>query len=156
MINQDWTRWISASIHKHFYDRRQDIRLFSEDEERNTQKEKDLFELRIDGPFYEEESAGCYNITVEINVLVQSVIDRTDFQKIKRLCGIVVAAFTSTIPVYKYGDQSDDDDTLLGCLNLATNRRERVEIHNFGRVSPEKAIQQSTVEGHYRMSLKET
>jgi hypothetical protein len=69
--------------------------------------------------------------------------------------GVAMTAFTQSISVYKYGDGPNDDQTLIGCLDLLQDerKRERVQVNNFGIIESSTMIQQGTVEGHYEMFL---
>lgn len=155
MSIQHWPRWVFASVSQHFVDRRQGLHIFVEGVHRNTRTEKDFIELRVDGPYLTELSKGYWRIYGEVNVLVQSAMDDEDFHRVWKDVGIVVAAFTS-IEIFKYGDESYDDGSLLGCYKLVfdTRGKERVQISQFGKIGPNTALQQATVEAHYEMHLK--
>lgn len=154
MSIQHWPRWIFASISKHFDANKQTLYLFIEGMHRETRSRKDFIELRVDGPYLTEQSKGYWRNYIEINVLVQSAMDDSDFHRIYKDVGIVVNAFTD-IPVYKYGNQAYDDDSLLGCLKLVADARgkERIQVSHFGKIEPNVPLLQATVEGHYEMFL---
>lgn len=153
-INSDWDRWIFASISNHFDSKRGSLFMFIEGQIRDTRALKNFFELRIDGPYYTEIAKKNWKIFLEVNCLVQSSIDSSDFHQIRRNTGAVSSFFTE-IPVYKYGTGVSDDQTYIGCLRLVNDARgkERVQCSYFGRVEPKTSVQQATVEGHYEMFL---
>ena len=153
MIDPNWTRWIMASTSVAF-DAAVDLPMFLEGQERDTKDLKDFFEFRIDGPWYTERGRNDWRIYVEINLLVQSAMRVKDFHSHARNLGKVAAAFTD-IQIFRCGDGPDDDDSLLGCLQLSQNdrRRERVVTSNFGQIDPHIRVQQGTIEGHYQMFL---
>lgn len=152
--NPNWPRWIFASTSKHFNDRRGDVSFYIEGQERNVPAAVDLFEFRMDGPYETELNKNYWKLFIEVSLLIQSTKDDKDYHRVHRLAGQIASAFTS-IPVYKYGDGVDDDQSLLGCLNLVQSigKRERIQINHFGQIDPSTPIIQSSVEGHYDMYL---
>ena len=157
-VNQNWSRWIFASVGNHFDNLRQGIPLYIEGQPRIIDRDnaKAIFELRVDGPYFTEVSRKYWDIYIEINVLIQSVKTDTDFHRIRRLTGIVESAFID-IMSYRYGDGVDDDDSYLGCLRLIQNlsSSEKIQTSHFGQLDPATNLEQSTVEGHYKMTLNE-
>jgi hypothetical protein len=149
-FNENINRWIFASIAKHFDDRRKDIILYIEGQERNTSNLQQYFELRIDGPYIVELSKNYYRVDLEVNVLCTAKTDPKDNYLIQRLTGIICSAFTRTINVYKFGIGLEDDQSLVICLQMRTDHKELLQVSNFGQVEPDARLHQSTVEGHYR------
>ena len=151
-LNQNWARWIFASITKHFNDNRQGLVLHIEGTHRDTNTETDLCELRIDGPWFNEVSKDYWIIRLEVNILVQVTMNDSNFHKIHTNVGIMASAFTD-IEVKKYGD----DDSLLFCLQLEQKPRNRsndaIIISHFGQLDPNIKIQQATIEGHYEGTI---
>lgn len=154
MIDKNWTRWIFASVVKHFTDRRQGLTLFVEGQRRDTPQATTLVELRFDGPHYVEMTRDHWHIQVEINVLIQTAMDNASYHTHFANCGIVQVAFTD-IMVYRYGNGPDDDDTLLGCLRLLQDLRDRdrVETNQLGQIDKDIPLIHATLEGHYKMLL---
>ena len=152
--NPHWPRWILASIAKHIDARRNNIPLFIEGQHRNTRDEPDLFELRVDGPYFTEVSKGYWHVVIDVSVLIQSAIRDTEFYRIQELAGLVAAAFTK-IHVFKYGNESSDDDSQLGCMKLIADigGKQGIEISHYGQLAPAEKILQATVEGTYEMRL---
>lgn len=152
--NKNWPRWTFASVCKHFDDRRNGLPLFIEGQHRATSELKDYLELRMDGPTLREVSKGCWLLRIEINILVSSAFDEENYHRIHQNVGIVQTAFTS-IPVFKYGDGPDDDQSYVGCYILQQNlaSRDFLELNHFGRIDISIPLCQATVEGHYIMTL---
>ena len=116
----------------------------------------DWCELRIDGPWIRDVSQGVIKVTTEINVLVGTVInDRGIYQESINHTK-VMPAFTD-FDVYKYGpsDDVENDGTCLARLRLKPliDTRERVEIARFGQLNPAVRLLQSTIEGHFEMTI---
>lgn len=139
---------MKASLAKHFDARRGTLKLRLEGDERGKDS-NDSVELRIDGPDEDVPSRGVEYYDVFINMLVSCVRDQRDSHKLERAVGVVAAAFVYDIPVYRYGDQTGDDKTLVGCLV----RGDRVIITNFGTADGAPNILFSTVEGQYRLTI---
>ncbi len=152
--DKNWPRWSFAAVSKHFDDRRETLPLFIEGQHRDTAALSDYLELRMDGPTLREVSKGCWILRIEVNILVTATFDEADFHKIHRNAGIVQAAFTS-IPVLKFGDGPDDDQSFVGCYKLKQNAstRDFLELNHFGRIDIDVPLVQATVEGHYEMTL---
>lgn len=144
-MDKNLPRWIWASITRHFDERREGYPIFFEGYDR-TINPQDSFEVRMDGPMYSAPSIGSEIIDIHINVLITSIKDDADAHKIHRIVGIVGAAFTSSISIYKLGDART---TLVGCMIL---QDPGIDIIHFGLVQPTNNILQATVEASYRMS----
>jgi hypothetical protein len=153
-MNKNWPRWIFASISKHFNDRRDGLPLFIEGQKRNTHELASFLELRVDGPHLTEVSKGDWLIEVEINILVQTAMNETNYHVHHTNCGIAQAAFT-TIEVYRYGTGPDDDQSFFCCMQLLQDRRgrDRIELNQLGQIDKDVPLMHATVEGHYKMRL---
>ena len=154
-INQNWPRWIFASISQHFEDGKGDYPLYIEGQERDTKGEDIHLELRVDGPYVYHHSKGDFTLYFEVNVLIQAKKTGINYHTLYDVIGQVVALFVN-IKVYKYGDAVGDDDSLLGCMKLISNRedRERIMVSHFGQLDPHVDVIQAGVEGHYDFSLQ--
>jgi hypothetical protein len=143
-MNENWGRWIRASVVNHFMGLRQNIALYLDRYDRDT----DWAELRYGGPYIDELSKGCFLLTVNVDIMITCFPGRDQY-KMDRMTGIFSAAFTP-ICCRRYGDGIVDDQSFLGDLYLSTGR---VNITNFGLVLPDNKFQRSTVEADYIMYL---
>ena len=154
--NKNWSRWVHASVGNHFVNHfaAESIPLFIEGQHRDTNTEKDFGELRIDGPTLTEVSKDCWLFRVEVNMLLTSVMDDSNYHRIQQTVGIAQAGYTR-MNVYKYGNGPDDDQSFLGCLKLLQGRSGRnfLEANQYGQIDIKTQILQATVEGHYTMML---
>lgn len=159
MYDENWPRWILASVSDHFATRAAALTpvvpLFIEGQTRLDREGKNLYELRMDGPRTMPSSGGCFTLRVEINVLIHTVLDDQEYHDHHQNIGQVQKMFENVINVYKYGDRVPDDQTYLGCLQLQIDKRSRdfLEANNFGQINEATKIQQATVEGHYEITL---
>ena len=153
MINKHWSRWVAASCRKHFNDNRQGVTLHVEGDERSTADLKEHAEFRIDGPDIKNPSRGYYILDVAINILVKANMNSGNVDNMVVISGIIQAAFTETISVFKFGNGVDDDQTLLGCLRLRSDDQGSILFNNFGQIDEDSRLTQATIEGRYRMEL---
>lgn len=157
MINANWQRWIFASVGKHFTDAftapNVPIDLFIEDEPRKTDPLKDWVELRMNGPLWEGATQDEWVAKdFWINIFIGSKFNpanNADNYRIHKNIGLVCAAFTTTIPVFKLGDLAGDDSSYLTCLTLRTEGKQGVMVNQLGRVTPQTPLQRATVEACY-------
>jgi len=151
-MNENWPRWIFASVTTHFDDNLGTYEIFYEGQKRNAENYKtDLFEVRMDGPYFLQLSPNLYDAKIEVNLLVQAAMDDVDFHKIHKMVGVAAKGFAKSIPVLQYGD----GEAQVGCLDLMQDRRNReyLVISHFGQIDPDKQLLQATVEGHYQIQL---
>lgn len=144
-FSADWSRWIKASVAKHFAAALPSIHLFMEGEVRKSAEQATWIELRVDGPRAEEVTRGSWQLEVEVSVLCCTPVQR-DVYFIERLVGMVSAVFAASIPVYRYGDAG----TLLDCLTRRT-----FKVNHYGQIDPKTPVVQATVEGSYYVRLEE-
>jgi len=155
MVNVNWSRWIFASITKHFYDNlNASLKVYVEGQRRvNLRDQENFCEVRVDGPYLTEVSKGNYRIYSEVNVVVQHHMSDSNWHTIHTNIGLVQGAFT-TIPIYKYGSGVQDDDSLLCCLELVQDARNDLETNQLGQIGPDKQLMMATIEGHYECLLE--
>lgn len=153
MIDPNLVRWIFASTTKHFDSNRQGLPLDIEGFERQTKAQNSL-EFRLNGPDFQQVSKGYLLVEIEINILVTTLKNDKDAHRQARSTGIAVAAFTDNISVFKLGTGAEDDQSLLGCLSLQTNDRDKIIVTDFGPVTGMDHVLQATVEGRYKMTLR--
>jgi hypothetical protein len=112
-------------------------------------------EIRVDGPYFTERSKDDFLLTLEVNLLVQTVIDPSkNLYEHSATCGVCSGAMT-TIPVYKLGNEVGDDLSQIGCLEREDEKpRDHVKVNNFGQIETDVKLQQSTVEAHYKIELE--
>jgi len=153
--NENWPRWIFASISKHFDDKKQTRKLYITGAPRiDTPGALKWFELRIDGPNVTEVSKGTHLTEVEVNMLVTVKKDETDLYLIHTEVGIALTAFED-IPLFRYGSEAGDVGTQFGCLSLIQEGRDKLEVRHYGQLDADVNILQATVEGHYKTFLDE-
>lgn len=149
--DKNWPRWIFASLTKWFDDHRDGVDLYVEGDDANTAALSDYIEFRMNGPVIEEHSKGWWCLDALVNILIVAKRNDRSTHTLQIIVGKVTAAFTTNIPVYKFGDGPDDDrEVLLGCLTLV----DTIEVTQLGQVSPDIKEQQAMVQGHYRMFIE--
>ena len=154
MINTNWDRWIFASCSKFIDNRKNNVKLYIEGQDRSSKKEEDYAEMRYNGPFYLQSSPKNYKLNIELNILVNAKKDDSDNHKIYRMCGIFESSLEAYIPVYRYGpDSVIDTREYLGCLRRILNGHREVITNHYGQVSPDIQVIQSTITAYYEMDL---
>lgn len=156
MTDPNLIRWVHASVNKHFDGYKGNCYLHFEGTGRRQPDSTRVFwaELRCDGPYETGGTAGEENCTFEINVLICASIEDTYAYRIQDLQGRFGVAFTSCIPVKRYGDQPQDDQSLVGYLQLLTNNGEKLMVSTFGQIGPNTDLKQGSIEGHYHMKRR--
>lgn len=149
MFNQHWPRWIQASVTKHFVDAlSSELNVFTEGSERDTQTDKEYIEVRLDGPNVKPQPNGQYELEVTPNIMITTASVK-DTYKHRRVMGKVLAAFENSIEIKKYGNGIDDDDSLLGCLQL----KGQVRGNYFGQIDTVLRLEQATVDAEFTITL---
>lgn len=154
-------RWCFASVSKHFVDKAAEynalypdlaIKIEGEDDPPEKRSQRQIIEIRMDGPEQKELSRDYWHLRVEINILISTKSNDEDFHDHRELCGFVASWFDRCIEVRKYGNRlSDDPNVVVGTLVLDHGFREKTALAHFGQVDPATRLVQSTCEGHYDM-----
>lgn len=152
-VSADYIRWITASVNKKFYAAAQaaGIPMYVEGmSNRATDLLEDFYEMRHDGPYLRDLNAGEFLTYLEVNIAV-TVRQDTDNYRYDTLIGTMVSVFyAGPIHVYKYGDNPQDDGSLIGCLYLRQEfKRDRLEVNRLERIHKDIRLRQALIEGHY-------
>ncbi len=164
MINENWTRWIHASVAVYFKgiaDGLNDgngLKLIVEgiDEREAEKMDVDHAELRINGPMVHQLSHNYFRLDVDTNVLLTDLMGgaHEDPYDLQRWTGAFQQAAWENIPVYRYGPDTEgvDDDSFLGCL-IPRGRKEAAKAFQFGQVSINDRVRQAAVDTRHKMEL---
>lgn len=157
MANQDWDRWIFATMSYVFNTAfTGSYEIFIEGTHKGVPSNTEYLEFRMDGPQRRKVSRGNYILYVEINILVRSYMDDTDFHKMRKSAGKVATWLENNFCIYRYGDGGRDDDTLLGTLQLINRGpKENVRVLHFGQIDPKVPIEEATVQAAFEIHLNE-
>lgn len=156
-INPDWTRWIIASITKHFHNAIEvthDIKTHDPGSiYRLRDREGTHVEVRVDGPRFKELSRAYFNAYVEVNIFINVDISEIDLYKMPTVMGLVQNALTQPIIIQRLGSNPQDDKSKVCCLTLVDNAnpKEAVETNNFGQIDPNVPLHQAACEAHYEL-----
>lgn len=113
----------------------------------------DYAEFRLDGPFRQQMTATETWYDIEINILCISLVRDDYSDQLEVTLGVFATAFQYCIPVFKYGDLPQDDQTKIENLILLQDKNEQVRVSRFGQANPDTRLVQGSVEGHYRLKL---
>lgn len=162
--NPHWSRWITASIADYFKTNVATPLTLPflvegvDDRDEAFEQAPDRAELRINGPFTQEQSKGCWRIQVDVNILVTSNMDGA----VKNRYTLEINAgkfheFADTcIPIFRFGDptqSAENDDSRLGKLSPRSGKNDSVRIINFGQINKTDRIRQAQVDARYTMDL---
>lgn len=115
---------------------------------------KEGAEFRMDGPRL-TKLHGYWKIWTAINILVKTTMESTNFHQKYIVIGEVVNALNTHIPVYRYGNGPQDDNSFVGCLSVIHDEFNRIQVNHFGQVDKTVRLEQATIEAKYLMYLKE-
>ena len=153
MYNENWNRWILASIYKYFEDNKS-IPMFVEADERETDKVSQYFELRVDGPISKEINKNYFHLTLDIGTLICSIIDKRKLYTQATNSGKIAGLMIRCIPIYKYGGETGDNESLVFQITRKDGgRRDGIEIKHIGQVEPSIPLNRSIVEAKYEVKL---
>ena len=160
--NPHWPRWIFASTADYFKQVADGIELpilIEGIDEREAEKMRanDHVEFRINGPAVSELSRGYFRLDVDVNLLLTSMMggQTKNAYDIVQQAGVFLQAAGGPIPVLKWGEGPDDDESLLGCLTLRSDKRDAIRVIHFGQIGRDDRLRQSAVDARYRMHLTE-
>ena len=157
--NENWTRWIFASVANH-------VKVLAATEnlpmivngldapDATYMKAAHRAETRITGPSSQELSHNWFRLEVDVGILFSSRLGVDRYAVLKHI-GAFQSSMDSNIPVYKYGGEVGDDDSLLGCLTPRTGLNNAVRVLHFGQPSPNEEFNQSLVDVRYVMEISE-
>lgn len=155
-------RWITASLRTHFDGLKGDCPLYFEgagliqDPSSSEQADPEFAEFRCDGPTSKGGTKGEDYYYVEVNILITVHENEVYADRIDELLGRFQNAFARCIPVWRYGKGTQDDNTLVGRLQLRTTGGEALQCTKFGRIKTDVATIQGCVEGHYVMEVTDS
>ena len=158
--NHNWPRWIFASAADHFKQAADNIglpMLIEGIDEREAEKMRadDHVEFRINGPAVRELSRGYFRLDVDVNLMLTSMMggQTQNAYDIVQHAGVFQQAASGPIPVFKFGEGPEDNETLLGCLTLRSGKRDAIRVIHFGQISRVDRIRQSAVDARYQLYL---
>ena len=150
-MRKHWNRWIYNSISTYFsvFADANSLYLYIAGRSDEKDKHDEFIELRISHVITSEISKNYYKINVNIDVLYSTHLIPEDGYRAQKIAGLIEYAITD-ICVYKYGNGSDDDDTLLGTLQL----QDSVESNYFGQIRPDTRLLQGVTSASLQMTIK--
>jgi hypothetical protein len=112
-------------------------------------------ELRVDGPFCYYLPGNVQKYIVSVSILILVAMNTQDLYQIYQYCGDFANLFTGAVPVMKFGDGPNDDPTqMVDCMILQyAGKDEHVAINHYGQYDASIQMLQSTVDGHFYMTV---
>ena len=159
-VNPNWTRWVFASLATMLKSLAKECQLpclVEGLDERTTafMGATDRVEIRITGPFTRDLSNNYYELGVDANALfISRYEDGKNKYAILDAIGKFQAALDAPIPIFKYGSEPGDDETVcIGVMEPRKNRGEAVRVMHFGQADLTNRIKQSLVDARYLLYL---
>ena len=159
-MDENLARWIFQSLASHFNSVADGISLLyfvnGIDERSNDTMQENHVELRVSGPELKEISKGYYSIKVIVNLLFTKNMDEVsaDAFDLIQWTGVFATVMLQPIPIYKKGSGVEDDDTLIGCLQVHKGRNDAVRVFHFGQLDKDTRIRQSEMDALYGMNFQ--
>lgn len=109
-------------------------------------------EVRVNGP-YTKRFSGCEMARVFINILVSSMMDGAEenVYKCDEILGVFHEAADADIPIFKYGSEVGDDESLYACLKLISGKNDYLRVVTFGQLQDNTRLRQGMVAGTYEV-----
>lgn len=136
-----WAKWMWASTAIWMKDVADDLNLpllvEGVDDRQKKNVEASHVELRLVGPFIYELSKMYYEVFMPINLLIVDHMtgDSNDAYRLQEWCGKFQSVMDLPIPIYRYGQDAEDDGTLLDCLRVKKTKDGGVRIIHFGQLA---------------------
>ena len=159
-VNPNWTRWVFASVATMLKDVAETCKIAvlveGLDERTGPYMEAtDRVEIRITGPFTRDLSNNYYELAIDANALfISRYEDGKNKYDILNAIGAFQAAMDAPIPIYKFGNQSGDDETvIIGVMEPRRVRGDAVRVMHLGQADLTNRIKQTLVDARYLMYL---
>ena len=160
VINPNWARWIAASLAVYYKAVADGLGLpiIAEgiDEREPAKLEVDHVEMRVNGPFIRQLSAGYFRLDVDSNILLTDLMggESDNPYNLMTWAGYFQQAAEKSIPVYRYGPDTAgvDDGSLVGCLSVR-GRKAGPDLFHFGQVTTDDRVRQAAVDTKHKMFL---
>lgn len=154
-MNLNLPRWIFSSMAEHFRTLAPSgveyyVEGVDEEEALNFQNNSMLF--RMDGPIAFQSTSGEEWYKIEIQILLTDIVATTNDNAydIYTWAGIVQGdMLNNSLPVYRYGNGGEDDDSLIGCLEPDTSVRNNVRVASYGQIDRDSRVKQVSVNGKF-------
>jgi hypothetical protein len=160
--NANWARWIHASIGKYMKDvaASANVPVLVEgidDRDDTFMSAPDRVEVRVNGPFSQELSAGYHRLYVDVNILVNSMMGEANKNayKLDEILGVFHNAMDGALATYRFGTGPENDSSLLGCLTPRPGKSDSIRVIHFGQISTTDRLKQGMVDARYVMYLNE-
>jgi hypothetical protein len=154
--NANWRRWIHASIAKYLKEVADDNDIPSlveglEDRSKEFMESPDRVEIRVNGPFTQELSAGYYRIQVDVNVLLTSHMEGAvkNAHRLNTNLGIFHNAMDGVISILRLGTGPDDDQDAEFCIAPRPGKSDSIRVIDFGQIDKTDRIRQGVVDARY-------
>jgi hypothetical protein len=109
-------------------------------------------EIRFDGPTVENYEYASFKFDITVNILVTCFCGADEYA-IYRMEGAYGTALDNDICVFKYGNGPQDDQSMFATLQMYPSRDRKVDIVQFGLITPDSKFKRSAIEASYTLWL---
>ena len=150
-MNQNWPKWIYASVDKCIRTAlaADSLAIYNDFQQQPQPQVSPRLEFAINGPDISEPGASTTYLYIQLVVLVSNIRSETDWLSTPKLQGLGQKAMPGCIPVYKFGTGGDDTQAQLGILI----RDDRVKTLSLGHQDKSNVLRQIGLMANYRMDL---
>lgn len=149
------TKWITASLINHFKTYVSALTLIEGQIPDSTVKTSNV-EIHFEGPIFTKLYSNDWHIYISVDFVVQRYDEDKNYYNMDTLVGTVVDACVP-VTVYKYGPETIDDQSIVGCLQLAEVTKSlqsgNIQVLDFGDIAPELRWKQKLVRCAYEMNV---
>lgn len=142
-LNPDWPRWFQSSFLDNFLSF--SLPVFSVNQTRPTNV-VNYAELRMNGPHYNQLNQNLWKIDVYLACIINIFNDERDQFKIHRYNGELLSLFKRDIPMFRFGDGANDDDSQICCFKIVGDS---IRSSIYGQTQAATRTTICSVEAHY-------
>lgn len=146
-----YSLWTIRSINKYFDTALGDVHKHFEGYQRDTEDKSEWFEVRLDGPSFKQFTQTDFRAYIQINILAV-MVEQNNALRLREMLALAANAMEHCLPVYKYGSIEIDPlntQELIGCYHRSKEEKRDLDIAFFGKLQPQTAMQQGSVESSY-------
>lgn len=156
MLDPNFPRWLRISIGKHFKAVSTAVGLplqiiGVDDPDSDIFSSPQRAELRINGPTMKTQDDGNFHNSVGINILFSEVAgeESQNVYDIVDKVGEFQVRMFDAIEVKRFGAKTQDDGTLIGCLELVSGKNDAVASYDFGQLTDNDRLRQLMLDAEY-------
>jgi len=152
-------RWLFSSLAQLFKEDSDALSLHyfvesvDEEEPEDFNRNSALFRMNVPDVKLGSGSVSIYRIELQILLTCLPNTPNANAFDIYRWAGAFQERMLGYLPIYKYGNGPDDDQSLLGCLEPDPGVADYVRIVTYGQIDKTSRVWQVSVNGRFILQL---